>query len=130
MLGPVSAHPMSTPRRQRGLSLIELMIALVLGLFIVGSASTLLVSYLGEHRAALIESRLMQDLRASADLVTRDLRRAGYWGTSGAALWHPGMSTVLANPYTAVAPAAAASDAVSFRFSRASNETGTVASNE
>ena len=121
---------MSTPRHQRGLSLIELMIALVLGLFIVGSASTLLVSYLSEHRAALIDSRLMQDLRASTDLVTRDLRRAGYWGTPGAALWYPGTPGVIANPYAAVAPATAASDAVSFRFSRDSTENSLVDSNE
>ena len=50
-------------------TLLKLMIGLVLGLFIVGAASTLLVSRIREHRALLVESRLMQDLRAGADLV-------------------------------------------------------------
>jgi prepilin peptidase dependent protein B len=125
MLGPVNA-----PRQQRGLSLVELMISLVLGLFVVGSASTLLLGQLRENRAALVESRLMQDLRASVDLLTRDLRRAGYWGSAGAALWYPGTSAQLTNPYSAVAPATAASDAVSFRFSRDSAENSQVDSNE
>jgi len=125
MLGPVTV-----PRRQRGFSLVELMIGLVLGLFIVAAATTLLVSRIREHRALLVESRLMQDLRTSADLVTRDLRRAGYWGKATAAMWQPGISGIVANPYTALAPAAAASDAVSFRFSRDATENDLVDGNE
>jgi type IV pilus assembly protein PilW len=72
----------------------------------------------------------MQDLRATADLVTRDLRRAGYWGDAAAGVWRSGASGVAANPYTAMSPAAAASDAVSFRFSRDSSENNQVDSNE
>jgi len=115
---------------QRGITLVELMIGLALGLFIVASASTLLLGRIREHRALLVESRLMQDLRASAELVTRDLRRAGYWGDATAALWKAGGGNAVANPYTALAPAAAASDAVSFRFSRDSTENDAVDVNE
>ena len=58
----------------------------------------------------------MQDLRTAADVVTRDLRRAGHWGEPPTASGSVGAQRALANPYAAVAPAAAASDAVSFRY--------------
>lgn len=117
------------PARQRGLSLVELMVGLAIGLFIVATATTLLLQRIREHRALLVESRLMQDLRTASDLVTRDLRRAGYWGepTAGLPL---AAAAPLANPYTALAPAAAASDAVSFRFSRDVSENHAVDGNE
>jgi len=125
MLEPVS--PLAV---QRGLSLIELMVGLAIGLFIVSVAITLLSSHLHEQRALMLDSRLVQDLRASADLIARDLRRAGYWGDAAAGVWRSGASGVAANPYAAIAPSAAASDAVSFRFSRDSNENDLVDLNE
>ena len=78
MLEPVSR------RGQRGLSLVELLVGLALGLLVVaGGAALLARQHLREHRALLLEARLMQDLRTAADLVARDLRRAGYWGDAG-----------------------------------------------
>ena len=125
MLEPVS--PLAV---QRGLSLIELMVGLAIGLFIVSVAITLLSSHLHEQRALMLDSRLVQDLRATADLIARDLRRAGYWGDAAAGVWRSGASGVAANPYAAIAPSAAASDAVSFRFSRDSSENQLVDLNE
>lgn len=116
--------------RQRGLSLVELLIGVAVGLFIVAVATTLLVGRVREHRASLIEGRLMQDLRAAADLVSRDLRRAGHWGDATAAVWHPGTAGVIANPYVALSPADAASDAVAFSFSRDATENHSVDGNE
>jgi type IV pilus assembly protein PilW len=114
---------------QRGLSLIELMVGLALGLFIVAVATSLLVNRVREHREQLIEARLMQDLRTSADLVTRELRRAGHWGDATAAIRRT-TANPQTNPYAAVAPGASASDAVSFRFSRDSVEDQVVDANE
>ena len=115
-LGPLMTHP----ARQRGLSLIELMIGVAIALFIVAGGSTLLVGHLRENRALLLDARLTQDLRTAADVITRDLRRAGYWGHAGP--W--------ANPYAALAPGAAASDAVSLRYSMDAAENDAVDSNE
>lgn len=115
MLAPVK-------RAQRGLSIVELLVGMALGLFIVGASIALAMSHLREHRALLLESRLMQDLRNATDLVLLDLRRAGAWGNAGAGVWHHGASVVIENPYAAIAPATAASDAVSFSFSRDSSE--------
>lgn len=66
-------------RHERGASLVELMIGTALGLLIVAGTATLLVSHLGNSRRMLQEARINQDLRAAADLISRDLRRAGYW---------------------------------------------------
>ena len=123
-------EPVNRVVAQRGLSLIELLIGLAIGLFLVAVAVTLLSSHLHEQRALMLDSRLVQDLRATADLIARDLRRAGHWGDAAAGVWLDGASAVAANPYTAVAPAGAASDAVSFRFSRDAVENNGVDANE
>ena len=121
---------MRPQRLERGLSVVELLVGIVIALFIAAAASTLLASHLRENRALLLEARLMQDLRTAADLVSRDLRRAGYWGAAVDGVWVAGAGPVATNPYTALAPAAAASDAASFRYSRDAVENGVVDSNE
>ena len=117
-------------RAQRGLSLVEVMVALAIGLFISAVAGTLLAAHVRENRSLLLEARLMQDLRTAADMITRDLRRAGYWAGAASGVWSAGSTGTVANPYAAVAPSSAASDAASFRYSRDSTENNTVDSNE
>lgn len=75
---------MLTPRfeRQRGLSVVELLVGVTVGLFLVAGAATLFVTNLGNSRKLLMETRVNQDLRAAADLITRDLRRSGYSATA------------------------------------------------
>lgn len=121
---------MQRRRSQRGLSLIELMVGVVISLFIAAAGATLLASHLRENRSLLLEARLMQDLRTAADLVSRELRRAGFWGSAADGVWHAGTTGTTANPYAAVAPATAASDAVSFRYSRDVTENHLLDSNE
>ena len=111
MLEPVNREA------QRGLTLVELLVGLALGLLVVASGTLLLTTHLREHRALLLEARLMQDLRTATDLVARDLRRAGHWGAAAAGVWSPAEAP-RANPYAALAPAGAASDAASFAYSR------------
>ena len=117
---------------ERGLSIVELLVGVVISLFIAAAGAMLLAGHLRENRALLLEARLMQDLRTAADLVTRDLRRAGHWGAAVDGVWATGTGTgsVAANPYAAVAPATAASDAARFSYSRDTAENGTVDSNE
>lgn len=110
------------------MSLVELMIGLAIGLVVVAAAAALLVGHIREHRAMLVEGRLMQDLRTSMDIVTRDLRRSGYWGNAPTRM-HASASTP-ENPYTVISPALAASDAVSFRMSRDVAENNSVDDNE
>ena len=63
----------------QGVLLIELMIGISIGLLIAAAAVTFVAGHLNDNRRLLLESRLMQDLRTAADIVARDLRRAGYW---------------------------------------------------
>ena len=115
---------------QRGLTMVELLIGMAVGLFIVAAATSLMTGNLRENRNLLIESRLIQDLRTAADVITRDLRRAGYWAAATAGVRIEGGAAVLANPYVDVTPVGASADNTSFRFSRDATENNTVDSNE
>lgn len=113
----------------RGFTLVELLVGLALALLVVAGGGALLASQLREHRALVVEARLMQDLRTAADLVARDLRRAGYWGDAGAGVWSA-LHAVQANPYAALAPEGAASDVASLSYSRDAVENHVVDGNE
>ena len=63
----------------RGMSVVELLIGVVVGLFIVGAALAMFANDIVNNRRMLTEARMSQDLRAAMDVVVRDLRRAGYW---------------------------------------------------
>jgi len=64
-------------RRSHGMSLVELMVGITIGLFVVAAAATLVTAQLGDNRRLLTETQVQQDLRASMDIITRQLRRAG-----------------------------------------------------
>jgi prepilin-type N-terminal cleavage/methylation domain-containing protein len=95
-----------TPRsRQHGLSLVEMMVGLAVGLLVVAGATMVVTSQLGDNRRLLLETQLQQDLRASSDIITRDLRRAGGWAdTASLGLWSPSAAAT-SNPYSAATPA-------------------------
>lgn len=112
----------TAPPVARGLTLVELLVGLALGLFVIAVAATLLASQGREQRRLAVEHRLMQDLRTASDVIARDLRRAGHWGDAA--------SAPAANPYAPIAPSAAASDAITFRYSRDAVENGIVDPNE
>ena len=57
------------PSHARGLSLVELLVGLALGLFVVAAAATLLASQWREQHRLATESRLMQDLRSASDIA-------------------------------------------------------------
>lgn len=116
--------------KQRGLTLVELLVGVAIALLIAAAAATLFVAQLRESRSLVLEARLMQDLRTAADLIARDLRRAGAWGSAADGVWAAGAAGAATNPYLALAPESAASDAVSFRYSREAAENNAVDSNE
>jgi prepilin peptidase dependent protein B len=116
----LTCHPVPRLRRgagPRGLSLIELLVGVAVSLIVVGGAIGLFVNNLVSSRQLLAETRLNQDLRATVDLLTRDLRRAGYWGNaiSGTQAIGAGAATTQ-NPYSTVTPVSASE--ISYGFSR------------
>ena len=65
-------------KHTRGLSLVELMIALAIGLIVVGAVLAFTLSSLTANTEYVQSTRLSQELRNSMDFVSRELRRAGY----------------------------------------------------
>lgn len=104
--------------RQAGLSVVELIVGMALGLVVVSGAITLFVGNVGTSRRMLVEARMNQDLRAAADVVARELRRAGYWENSiaGTATTSTG-SAATANPNAAIS-ANAASSTITYSIAR------------
>lgn len=103
----LTSRPAPHRRRQGGLSIVEFMVGIAVGLFVVGGTIKLFVDYLGSNRRMLLETRINQDLRAAADLIARDLRRGAYWRNAHLGVQGQDQSVApLVNPYRDVSFAA------------------------
>jgi prepilin peptidase dependent protein B len=71
-----------TLRSQHGVGLVELLIASAIGLFLLAGLTDFLGRSLTSSGRNLQDARLTQDLNVAMELITRDLRRAGYSGTA------------------------------------------------
>lgn len=65
---------------QKGLSLIELMISMVIGLIIVGAVIQAFLSSNQTYRIQEAQARVQEDGRAAMHFLTRDIRMADFWG--------------------------------------------------
>jgi prepilin peptidase dependent protein B len=101
--------------RSRGLSLIELLVGSAIGLVVVAAAGSVVAAEHHAGRRVQLEARLMQDLRGAAELVGRDLRRAGHWAAAASGVRH-GDEPGAANPHAEIAPARAPASAVALSF--------------
>lgn len=100
MLNRGSVPTRGARRHQRGLSLVELMVGVAVGLFVVAGATLVVSNQLGDNRRLMLETQIQQDLRAAADLIAKDIRRSGYWGGAETGVWHAAAVGVVSNPYT------------------------------
>jgi type II secretory pathway component PulJ len=118
-------------KHQRGIGLVEMLVSITLGLFLIGATAGMLVSQLAEHRRMLLDTRMTQELRAVLDLVARDVKRASYWGSAADARWAGGPASAASNPYQGLHPAPGASDSrIGYAYSRDSSEDQVVAGSE
>jgi type IV pilus assembly protein PilW len=86
----------------RGLSLVELMIAMMLGLLVVGSASAIFLSNRQTYRATEGLGRVQENGRMAFEMMARDLREAGGNACGNADRAEPmKLVNVLVNPATA-----------------------------
>ena len=87
-------------RRQSGLSIVELLVGVAIGLLITAAATLLMSGQLVENRRLLTETQVQQDLRAAADIMAREIRRAGGSNerVSLDSIWFPGSGQVVNNP--------------------------------
>ncbi len=107
--------------RQRGLSMVELMIGITVGLIVVAAATVLVSGQLVENRQLITEAQVQQDLRATADIIVRELRRAGMNNRVEPSIWDPsGSGDATPNRFSGDAtlspPAGSASSALSFAY--------------
>lgn len=93
-----------------------MMVGLTVGLIVLAGAMALFVNNTVNSRHMLVEGRLNQDLRAVADVITRDVRRAGYWGNAITGTKAVGVTTAAAsNPYAGITMGA---DRIEYAYSK------------
>lgn len=70
--------PLCLHKSNRGFTLVELMIAMAIGALVMASVMT---SFLSQHRSYLAQDdvvEMQQNARVAMDMLTRDIRSAGY----------------------------------------------------
>lgn len=96
-------------RRQmptKGVSIVELMIGVTIGLFILAGASLVMTGQINDNRRLLLDTQVQQDLRAVSALIVRDVRRANYYGLAHRKIWPGSLTPATQNPYALLLPAA------------------------
>lgn len=90
--------------RMHGLSIVELMVGITIGLFILAGATLVMTSQTSDNRKLLLETQVQQDLRALVHLITRDIRRANYYGGAFRQVWSTDPALATYNPYNRLEP--------------------------
>lgn len=67
-------------RRHSGFGLVELMVAMTIGFIVVGAVGYLYIGSRGAFRTTDNMSRMQESARYAMDVLTRDIRMAGYRG--------------------------------------------------
>lgn len=110
-------RPSRRARKQRGLSIVEFMVGIAIGLFVVGGAIKVFVDLFTNNRRQLVEVRLNQDLRSAADIIARDLRRSGYWAGAATGVREP----PVANPFADATVTTVAATEIGYAYDRDNN---------
>lgn len=122
-------RPMRRPQGQRpahGLSVVELMVGITIGLFILAGASLVVTSQLADNRRLMLETQVQQDLRAASDIILRDVRRAGFHGQAALGVWPQAGATpayAAANVYAATTPSSANASNTSLVYAYSTDQT-------
>ena len=80
---PEAAH---TPVHARGFSLVELMVSMIVGLFLVSGALTIYVETRATHQVNAKVAELQDGARLALDLLARDVMLSGYWARTDEAV--------------------------------------------
>lgn len=126
MLNKIIRRQRFNTKNQFGYSLVELMVGITIGLFIVAATSLMISTQLSGNRRMLLETQLNQDLRATADIITRELRRASYAPNAANEIWFDKKSALVAeNIFGTVTPSSGIdiSD-IQFKYNRRAGDQG------
>lgn len=74
------AHLQTSPARQAGLSLVELMIALTIGLLLLAGLTMIFVNSSEANRELQKTAQQIENGRYASDILTQDLHHAGFYG--------------------------------------------------
>lgn len=81
-------------RRQRGVTLVEVMIAMLVGLILLAGITTLVVNASRSNRDVDAAARQLENGRYAAQTLSQHLQHAGFWGR----LYPPGASEMASVP--------------------------------
>ena len=85
---------LQTFQKQAGMSIVEIMVGSLVGLIILSGVLTLYVSTVKSSADTLKAAKLNQELNAAMGIMSKDIRRAGFWNAAAIGV---------VNPYTATA---------------------------
>lgn len=81
---------MTRPIKQAGFSVVELMVALTIGLILTAAVATLFINTNKTYNTQDDLARIQENARFAIEFITRDLRMAGYVGCTSNAPSDPG----------------------------------------
>lgn len=84
-----------SPRKQPGFGLIELMVAMTIGLILLGGIGYVFIGSRAAFRTTDNLSRIQENARYALDMMSRDIRMAGYVGCGNIASM---ITNTIANP--------------------------------
>ncbi|RMD78759.1 MAG: prepilin-type N-terminal cleavage/methylation domain-containing protein [Gammaproteobacteria bacterium] len=76
-------RPRPSPQGQRGFGLVELMVAVTLGLLLLAGVVQVFASSRQAYRLQQAQDRLQENGRTALQVLARDIRMAGFWGCHG-----------------------------------------------
>lgn len=65
-------------QRRRGLSIVELLVGIAVGLFVLAGATMMASNQISDNKRLLLETQVQQDMRTAMDVIVRDIRRSGF----------------------------------------------------
>ncbi len=81
---PISLHP-----HQRGFTLVELLVTVTLGLLVIAGIGQIYAAAKRSYDIQTSLARLQDAGRYAVDVITQDVRRAGYWGLTNMRAFGP-----------------------------------------
>lgn len=107
-------------KRARGASIVELLVGIAVGLIVVAAASMTVATQLSDNRRLLLEAQIQQDLRAATDIITRELRRTGFWYDAQNQVWAQNLVVPadLANPRATLVPSSGTTGKLEYKYDR------------